>query len=49
MNLSKLPVGTCALCKKIKKLNFEHIPPRAALNAVPAKPVLIEKLLLSDN
>ena len=47
--MSKQIIGTCALCKKIKKLNFEHIPPRAALNAAPAKPVLIEKLLLSDN
>ena len=47
--MSKQIIGSCALCKKEKKLNFEHIPPRAALNMAPAKPVLIESLLLSSN
>ncbi len=31
--------GKCALCKKECELSFEHIPPRAAFNSTPAKPV----------
>lgn len=31
--------GKCALCRNECELTFEHIPPRAAFNATPAKPV----------
>lgn len=31
--------GKCALCKKECELTFEHIPPRAAFNSSPIKPV----------
>lgn len=35
----------CALCKKKKKMTFEHIPPRAAFNSFPAKPVMGDRIL----
>ncbi|MBP0967818.1 MAG: hypothetical protein J5722_09295, partial [Oscillospiraceae bacterium] len=31
--------GRCALCGKECELTFEHIPPRAAYNSTPVKPV----------
>ena len=37
--LPKEGIGKCALCGKECKLTFEHIPPRAANNSTPAKPV----------
>lgn len=37
--------GKCALCKKEGELTFEHIPPRAAFNSHPAKPVSWESLV----
>lgn len=36
--LQKHP-GKCALCGKECELTFEHIPPRAAYNSTPVKPV----------
>ncbi|MEP1487369.1 MAG: hypothetical protein ABJK28_02960 [Algibacter sp.] len=30
--MKKTAVGKCKLCKEIKELNFEHIPPRSAFN-----------------
>lgn len=44
----KKHVGTCALCKKWVDLTFEHIPPRAAFNSAPAKPITGEKII-GDN
>lgn len=41
--------GRCALCGKECKLTFEHIPPKAAFNSTPAKPVSIEELLKGGN
>ena len=35
----------CALCGKKRKLTFEHIPPRAALNNKPVKVVTGEALI----
>ena len=29
--------GICRLCGKYQKLEYEHVPPRAALNSKPAK------------
>ncbi len=40
--------GKCALCGSECELTFEHIPPRAAFNATPAKPVTGEGLLEDD-
>ena len=37
--------GKCALCKKEGELTFEHIPPRAAFNSLPAKPVSWESMV----
>lgn len=37
--MSKSHFGKCALCGKECELTFEHIPPRAAFNNTPAKPV----------
>lgn len=31
--------GKCALCGKECELTFEHVPPRAAFNSTPARPV----------
>lgn len=36
--------GKCALCRQYTKLSFEHIPPEAAFNSKPAKPVRGDKL-----
>lgn len=36
--------GKCALCGKECELTFEHVPPRAAFNSTPARPVSGEKL-----
>lgn len=38
-------IGKCALCGKECKLSFEHIPPKAAFNAAPAKPIPMGTLL----
>lgn len=32
-------VGKCALCGKVCKLTFEHIPPRAANNSIPVRTI----------
>lgn len=40
--------GKCALCGAECELTFEHIPPRAAFNSTPAKPVTGEGLLNDD-
>lgn len=37
--------GKCALCGKEGKLTFEHIPPRAAFNSKPVRPVTLEAIL----
>jgi len=37
--MSNCNYGKCALCGKECELTFEHIPPRAAFNWLPAKPV----------
>jgi len=37
--------GKCALCGQECELTFEHIPPRAAFNSTPAKPVTGEGML----
>ena len=37
--------GKCALCGKECELTFEHIPPRAAFNSSPARPVSGEQLI----
>jgi hypothetical protein len=38
-NKSKNIEGTCALCGQFKKLSFEHVPPKSALNN---KPIFIQ-------
>lgn len=35
----------CALCRKYRNLTYEHIPPKAAFNYLPAKPVSGDKML----
>lgn len=40
--------GKCALCGSECELTFEHIPPRSAFNATPAKPVTGEGILKDD-
>ena len=40
--------GKCALCGKECELTFEHIPPRAAFNSAPARPVSELELLRND-
>ena len=42
-------IGKCALCGKIERLTFEHIPPQSAYNAKPAKPVSGKALLLKKD
>lgn len=43
--MSKRHPGICALCRnQVDDLTFEHIPPRAAFNAAPAKPVTGESI-----
>jgi hypothetical protein len=37
--MAKKVYGKCALCGKEGELSFEHIPPKAAFNNIPAKPV----------
>lgn len=41
--------GKCALCGRECNLTFEHIPPRAAFNSAPAKPVSGNKILTNDD
>ena len=38
--MRKKTIGKCALCGRIGELSFEHIPPKAAFNSTPARPVL---------
>lgn len=40
--------GKCALCRKECNLTFEHIPPKAAFNSTPARPITGEKLIHPD-
>lgn len=42
-------LGKCALCGKECELTFEHIPPRAAFNSKPARPVSGFELLTEKN
>ena len=37
--------GMCALCKKETDLTFEHIPPRAAFNSKPSRPIKVADLI----
>lgn len=37
--------GKCALCGKECELTFEHIPPRAAFNSKPVRPVTLQAIL----
>lgn len=47
--MAKKHPGICALCRKhFDDLTFEHIPPRSAFNATPAKPITGEGVL-EDN
>lgn len=41
--------GICALCRKECELTFEHIPPRAAFNSLPAKTVSGDKIITDDD
>lgn len=41
--------GKCALCGKECELTFEHIPPRAAFNSHPARPVSGDKIIKDNN
>ena len=43
--MSKNISGKCALCGKECNLSFEHIPPKAAFNSNPVKPVTAETIL----
>ena len=42
-------IGKCALCGKECELTFEHIPPRAAFNSAPVRPVSGLELLKNDS
>ena len=42
--MRKKTIGKCALCGRIGELSFEHIPPKAAFNSAPARPVSGEAL-----
>lgn len=50
--MSRRYFGKCALCGKECELTFEHIPPRAAFNSTPARPVsgaqLFKEEILND-
>lgn len=47
--MAKRHPGKCALCRKdCYDLTFEHIPPRAAFNSTPARPVTGEGMLDDD-
>lgn len=47
--MKKKHPGICAICRKqFNDLTFEHIPPRSAFNASPAKPVTGERFLEND-
>ena len=37
--------GRCALCRKECDLTFEHIPPKAAFNSTPARPVTGDRMI----
>ena len=41
--------GNCALCGKECELTFEHIPPRAAFNSAPVRPVSGLELFKNDS
>lgn len=43
--MGKKILGKCALCGRETELTFEHIPPKAAFNSTPAKPVSGVELL----
>lgn len=47
--MSKKYIGKCALCRKECQLTFEHIPPRAAFNSTPAKPISGDGALFDDD
>lgn len=46
--MTKCHINKCALCRSEEELTFEHIPPRAAFNSLPAKPVTGDKLIGDD-
>lgn len=41
--------GKCALCGKECELTFEHIPPRAAFNSHPARPVSGDRIVRDND
>ena len=43
--MDKKLYGKCALCRKECELTFEHIPPRAAFNSTPVRPVTGDKII----
>ena len=47
--MAKSHFGKCALCGEEKELTFEHIPPRAAFNTKPARPVHLMSILSQKN
>ncbi len=47
--MGKKHLGRCALCKQACELTFEHIPPAAAFNSTPAKPVSGDKIIEDDD
>lgn len=46
--MPKKHFGKCALCGEECELTFEHIPPRAAFNSTPARPVSGTELFKED-
>ncbi len=42
-------IGECAICGKMKKLTFEHIPPKAAFNGSKTKQYNISDYFKSEN
>ena len=47
--MAKKVYGKCALCGKEGELSFEHIPPKAAFNEQPAKPISGVEFLQDGN
>ena len=47
--MPKKHFGKCALCGKECELTFEHVPPRAAFNSKPARPVSGVEVLTEKN
>jgi len=43
--MAKRPKGVCCLCGEVKRLTYEHIPPKSAYNDYP---VLYKSLTLKE-